>query len=103
MLSVRDNNFINLLLAITDTILDISCGQPEVQTWPHVRKIYDELQGLWMCIMSDHAMTMDTRQRLKIYLKKVRESPSFPRENGDDPRSEYLLEPCLKENSKGRF
>ncbi|XP_066920713.1 zinc finger SWIM domain-containing protein 4-like isoform X2 [Clytia hemisphaerica] len=100
MLSVRDNNFINLLLAITDTILDISCEQPEVQTWPHVRKIYDELQALWMCIMSDHDMTMDTRQRLMKYLKKVRESPSFPRENGDDPKSGYLLEPCLNDDTQ---
>ena len=107
MLSVKDCNYINLLLIITDTIMEVSCDQPSLQSCSHVRKIYDELQALWMCIMSNRQMTPNTRQKLKSYLSKLGQSSSsksssYPRENGDDPKSGNLLQAVLKENFQGK-
>lgn len=106
MLSVKDCNYINLLLTITDTIMEVSCDQPSLQSCSHVRKIYDELQALWMCIMSNQYMTTDTKQKLKSYLTRLRESSSstssYPKENGDDPKSRNLLQAALQENTQGK-
>ena len=105
MLSVNDNNCINLLLVITDTILESSCEQSSLQSCSHVRKIYDELQALWMCVMANSDMSMETRRKLETYLcNKVSKESSltitssvgFPKENGDDPSSENLLGAALK-------
>lgn len=105
MLSAKDCNYINLLLTITDTIMEVSCDQPSLQSCSHVRKIYDELQALWMCIMSNQHMTTDTKQKLKSYLTKLGESPSssYPKENGDNPKSRNLLKAALQEKIKGKI
>lgn len=100
MLSVNDGNFVNLLTSITETILEISTSQPSVQPWSHVRKIYDELQALWMCIMASPLMESQLKTKLTTFLRELRLLPSYPRENGDDPASQYLLESVLDENCK---
>jgi len=103
MLSVRDDNFTNLLLTITDAIMETSTSQPQIQSLSHVRKIYDELQALWMCIMSSEHMAAPLKEKLKSFLVNLNQLPSYPREKAEDVKSEHLLQPALHVEEKGNF
>lgn len=103
MLSVKDGNFVHLLIAITDTIMEISGEEDNVQSWTHTRKIYDELESLWSCVMASPHLTTSTKQKLKMNLNKYKKSPFCPLENGDDSSSGYLLQSLNTEHLQGRY
>lgn len=103
MLSVKDGNFVHLLVAITDTIMEISTEDDNVQSWTHTRKIYDELESLWSCVMASPHLNLSTKEKLKSDLNRYKESTSCPLENGDDSSSGYLLQSLNTEIIQGEY
>ena len=92
MLSVQDRNYVNLLLTITEPIMEESIERPLVQDCQRTRRIYDELQSLWFCVLLNPDLNHSTKTRLVSYMSKWHQKPKCPKENADDLDSKFLLQ-----------
>ncbi|XP_057297984.1 zinc finger SWIM domain-containing protein 6-like [Hydractinia symbiolongicarpus] len=103
MISASDRNYINLLIAVTDSIMNESVQRTDVQDCQRIRRIYDELQSLWYCVMLNPNLTGNTKNRLAKYIKEWAQKPSCPRENIDDVTSPNLLQAVIDSKNDNVF
>lgn len=102
MLSANDGNYVSLLLTITDSIMQESIQRPSIQDCLRTRRIYDELQSLWYCILMNPDLPQETKKQLQSHCNKWFESTFCPKENIDDPTSKYLLQSIAASIEKGK-
>ncbi|XP_002153837.3 zinc finger SWIM domain-containing protein 6 [Hydra vulgaris] len=101
MLAAKDSNYLNLLTAVTDAILEESINKPQIQVCHRVQRIYDELQSLWFCVFLNPNLPNSIKNKLRTYLYKYFECDLCPTENYDDKHSKKLLQEVVNcDNSK---
>lgn len=103
MISAYDDNYVSLLISITDSIMKESKNNEEIQRFQRTRRIFDELQSLWFCVMLNPTLTKDTRVCLEHYLSQWYGNKSCPRENKDDPISRNILESVQESITKSKI
>ena len=103
MISAYDDNYVSLLISITDSIMNESKNNEEIQRFQRTRRIFDELQSLWFCVMLNPTLTKDTSVCLENYLSQWYGNKSCPKENKDDPTSKNILESVQESITKSKM